>query len=397
MFRSVKIKTASQEIILKAFDQLTLEEVLRINRLPINLFQGYVFSSEKMKPIPLNTSLKDINENSEVILQCIRNTDLRQVLPQKTFYKKIDNPITILHDLNIGEEGCTETIYEINDIKAKNIIMAKVEEFMKEYSYAKKIIIGISGGGDSNTLIKTLKKFSAKNDPSKEYVCFTLVFNRLWPSSGAKRASELCKENGVEHFIYNTKDIEKMLKMKRSLKDFFDEFSKSFGSNTADFFGTYFVSLIARRLCKKHETNEYCLGFNREDILAELLFSLMNGHKPLSFPVREFGSTKLLMPLWEIPKQILDACYPKYSIENYQERMDSTTFQRSIIYYLAHAIEDSYNNLGLSLMKGIKKLFSDDWSKLKYDKDWNLYISEYAEKEKVEEVKNLLKKYFKFG
>jgi len=66
------------------------------------------------------------------------------------------------------------------------------------------------------------------------------------------------------------------------------------------------------------------------------------------------------MPLWEIPKIILDACYPKYSIENYQERMDTTTFQRGIIYYLAHSIDNIYNiynNLGLSLMYGVQKNF----------------------------------------
>ncbi len=120
----------------------------------------------------------------------------------------------------------------------------------------------------------------------------------------------------------------------------------------------------------------------------------MNGHRPLSFPVREFGSIRLLMPLWEIPKKVLDACYPKYSIENYEERLDTTTIQRSLIYYLAHSIEDIYSNLGLSLIKGIQVLFERDWSPLRHEHDWDLYVSDYASAEQVDAVKKLLREHF---
>ncbi|OHB12143.1 MAG: hypothetical protein A2Y49_03095 [Candidatus Zambryskibacteria bacterium RIFCSPLOWO2_12_39_8] len=121
----------------------------------------------------------------------------------------------------------------------------------------------------------------------------------------------------------------------------------------------------------------------------------MNGQKPLAFPVRKFGSIKLLMPLWDISKVILDACYPKYSFSNYQERKeDQSTYQRNIIYYLAHSIEDIYPNLGLSLMKGIEKIFSNQWSELRQEDNLDIFPSEYADSMKLEEVKSFLKKYF---
>jgi len=393
MLRNIKIKTAAQEITVKAPENLTLEEILRINRIPTNLFQGYILEKKVgLKPIPLNTHLIDLPDNTEVILQCIRNTDLRQVLPQKIFYKKTNDPIVALHDFNIGPQECTETIYELNADSAKEIVENKVSEFIDEYSKENTIITGISGGGDSNTLVRSLKNAS----PDKKLICFTLVFEPIWPDSAARRAVELCKENNVPHLLYKNQEIEKLLRMKSSLNEFYKEFGKNFGDNTSHFFATYLISLVARKLCREYKTSEYCLGFNREDVLAELLFSLMNGHKPLSFPVRQFDDILLLMPLWEIPKIVLDACYPKYSIENYKERMDTTTFQRGIIYYLAHGIEDVYNNLGLSLMQGVKKLFEKNWSELKPDKDWDLYISEYAELNRIAETKKLLQKYFHF-
>lgn len=397
MFCNIKIKTAAQEITISAPDSLTLEEILRINRIPANLFQGYIIDEEKnLKPIPLNIRPADLSDNTEIILQCIRNTDLRQVLPQKTFYKKAADPITVLHDLDFSEKECTETIHELNADSARKIVEGKVSKFMKEHNDASKVIAGISGGGDSNTLVRSLKKALSIYDNEKEIICFTLVFNPIWPASAAERAVELCKENNVKHFIYKNSEIEKLLEMRGSLEDFYIEFSQNFGTNTSHFFATYLISLIARKLCREHRTNEYCLGFNREDVLAELMFSLMNGHKPLAFPVRQFGDIKLLMPLWEIPKIVLDTCYPKYSLDNYKERDDMTTFQRGIVYYLAHSIDDIYSNLGLSLMNGVQKIFKNSWSELKQDKNWDLYISEYAEPEKVNEVKKLLQKYLNF-
>ena len=121
----------------------------------------------------------------------------------------------------------------------------------------------------------------------------------------------------------------------------------------------------------------------------------MNGQKPLAFPVRKFGDIKLLMPLWDIPKSILDACYPKYSLSNYEERAeDQSTYQRNIIYYLAHGVDDVYPNLGLSLMQGAQKIFKDTWPKFTHEEDADLYVSEYADPSKVNEVKAFLGKYF---
>lgn len=45
---------------------------------------------------------------------------------------------------------------------------------------------------------------------------------------------------------------------------------------------------------------------------------------------------------------------------------------------------------------GCKKIFKNNWSELKQDKNWDLYISEYAESTKVNEVKKLLQKYLNF-
>lgn len=394
MLRTVKIKTASQELVLRVLPEFTLAEVLRVNRLPESLFQGYLHVSSSSRPIPLTHRIGDFEEGAEIVLQCIRNTDLRQVLPQRTSYQKREGAITSIRDVQFAAGECREVIEEVDAETAQRIVAGRVGEFLRVHSRDSKILVGISGGGDSNTLVRSLKEYAKQNASLHGVVCFTLVFDPIWPRRGLRRASQLCKENGAVHLVYDAASIEELLGMRIGLRAFYDDFSKEFGVHTAHFFATYLISLVARKLCRMHDTTEYCLGFNREDVLAELLFSLMNGHRPLSFPVREFGSIRLLMPLWEIPKKVLDACYPKYSIENYEERLDTTTIQRSLIYYLAHSIEDIYSNLGLSLIKGIQVLFERDWSPLRHEHDWDLYVSDYASAEQVDAVKKLLREHF---
>jgi hypothetical protein len=69
MFQNIKIKTASQEVIVKAHELLTLEEILRVNRIPTNLFQGYILETkEGAKPIPLNIRLVDLPDDAEITL-----------------------------------------------------------------------------------------------------------------------------------------------------------------------------------------------------------------------------------------------------------------------------------------------------------------------------------------
>lgn len=87
------------------------------------------------------------------------------------------------------------------------------------------------------------------------------------------------------------------------------EFAEQYGSDTSHFFGTFFVNLVGRRICEEVSGRHLLLGYNREDILAELLFCLMNGCRPMSFPIRQMNTAKCVLPVWDVPKNLLDACY----------------------------------------------------------------------------------------
>jgi len=317
------------------------------------------------------------------------------VLPARTERRQPEGePVTLVEDVTPGPLTATGVTYPLAEPQAREVVAAKVSAFMHEHATSTTIVAGVSGGGDSNTLVEGLSRFAAAKAGTHQPLCFTLVFDPVWPRAAAERAAELCRSHQVPHRVLGPDDVARLLGMRTSLPSFFEAFSAHYGRNAVHFFGTFIISAVARALCREVSSAEYCLGFNREDVLAELLYSLLNGRRPLAFPVRCFGAFRLLMPVWDVPKRLLDACYPAYSARNYNERADTTTAQRSLIYYLAHGIEDVYPNLGLSLMQGIRRLYAETWSQLRHDTAWDLYVSEYAEHAEVAAVQEFLARHF---
>lgn len=389
--RKIIIRTTKGDSLLESFHLHTLEQTLLANKLPTNLFQGYITKNGEIKPIPLNKKINEIDSDSEIIIQCLRNIDFSKVIAQYSDIKVQENSITLLRNLNLTEEVCFDEVIEINAEQAIEIVKHRVTDFIKEYSKSKKVLVGISGGGDSNTLVKSLTEIE-----DLEVTCFTVTFEEIWHTNSIDRAKELCQNHNSNHLVFTPSDIENAFKMKGTLSSFYNDFKNIFGDDTDEFFATYLISKVARYICKEYDINEYCLGYNREDIFAELLYSILNGRKPLSYPTRKFNEINLLMPLWEIPKKILDACYPKYSIDNYSERIENTTNQRHNIYYLSHMIEDANHNLGFSMMMGLKELMSNlnGWSDFDFDKTNDLFINKYASEKTLKEFLELYSKYF---
>jgi hypothetical protein len=389
LMRKIIINTTPQRFVVSVPNNFSLEEILKLNDLPPSLFQGYIEDQKKIVPIPLNIKIAYIDQKYKIIIQCIRNTDLRQIFPQKKQYYRIKNPLLTKKEIYFKNHKCYQKVIEINENIAKKSVFEIVNSFVNKNSIEKLIIAGVSGGGDSNTLVESLTKIN-----NKKYIFFTLVFDPIWPSKAAKRAQELYSKTNSKHLILYPQKVEKILKFKNTLDSTYNIFCKYFGTDKSHFFATYLISLVARKLCKQYKTTEYCLGYNKEDVFAELLFTIINGKRPLSYPIRKFGKYTLLMPLYEIPKKILDACYPKYSIDNYQERMDTTTHQRSMIYYLSHCIEDIPGNINIDIMNGLANIFQNKWNNLKFQKHGELYFIENANTENKKKIDKFLEEIF---
>lgn len=390
---SITVQTTGGRLPPRALDELTLKDYLAVHSLPGNLFQAYVNEpGGPARPAPNGARLNELPATAEVVLRCMMNPDFSEFMNSATTRNCREGAVTELTEVQFGVEGCKTIVHELDATTARDVVGDRVRNYAGQHCAEPVILAGVSGGGDSNALIGPLA--TALRNAGQELIAFTLVSEPIWPETSAIRAAALCRRHRVRHEVLGSFELAELLGMRTDVPALYHSFLERYGPATSHFLATFLISAAARRLCQRHKTHEYCLAFNREDLLAELLFSVMNGRRPLAFPIRRFGLYRLLMPVWEIPKRVLDACYPDYSLENYEHRI-STTPQRGLIYFLAHAIEDIHPNLGLSLMQGLREIFADQWKALERDEAFDIYPDSLASQAELAEARAFLAEHFK--
>ncbi|MFB7630432.1 hypothetical protein ACFC0M_05710 [Streptomyces sp. NPDC056149] len=385
----------------KPMGRLTLGELLLANRFPPSLFQAYEAPGDgSLKAVPISLALDEIPEGHKIILQCIRNTDIDALRPDKieTEWHSHD-PVAAMFDFQWADDSKNPThrVHLVDAEGIRDIVFGKISDFLTRENATLPLVAGISGGGDSNTLVQGMRRYvSTQNLDASDITCFTLVMTPIWPESAAGRARELCSEAGFEHRVLYPQDMAELLGMSESPEHLWEELSNKYTADLAHFFGTFFINLAGRAICEEVNGTRLLVGYNREDIMAELLFCLMNGRRPMPFPKRRTGSTDVLMPVWDVPKNMLDSCYPHYSEINYSERVDSSAVRRSSIYYMSHCLDALVPQTSISLMTGTAKLMDQlgGWQELTPIAGTPLMHTGYGDPEEQAELLTMLQRYF---
>lgn len=375
--------------------QLTIGQALAAMRLPETMFQPYLFHADTVVPIPLTTELAALPaEADKVVIRAIRNTLYPTVLPVR------DEPAPIgavaqgvgFRQIRAKADGrAEERVTVLGSTEARELVADQVSEFARQYGLAERgCVFGVSGGGDSNALAYGL---ASAIDPAR-IDAFTLVFDAVFAEEAAVRADVLCHDLGIPHRILRPVDIAELLGITTSLDELYSDFKAAFGHEALHFFGTFLVLRSARKLATRSGFTDLAFGYNREDLLAEALFMLINGRRPLAVPTRAISGHRIVMPVWKVPKLLLDACHPQFSLENYRERDPFTTRQRSLAFFLSHALDASYPAFGLSLLTGIAKAFEGNWARLDHDSELDVFVTEYATAETIADVTTTLRRHF---
>ncbi|UOD83508.1 hypothetical protein [Paenarthrobacter ureafaciens] len=381
-------------------DRLTVGQLLASQRLPETMFQPYLVNGATSTPIPLSTPLADVPEGTDrLLVRAIRNTLFPTVVPADPTGETLDGGSKEKLELGVGfrqirtdQDGlATEALAIVDREQARRLVIDQVTAFASEYGLANRgCVFGVSGGGDSNALAYGL----AAAVPQEKLLAFTLVFDAVFSEKAAERATVLCQDLGIRHQVMRAAEIETLLGITTSLEELYEDFKAAFTHEALHFFGTFLILRTARKLAVQHGLSDLAFGYNREDLLAEALFMLMNGNKPLALPVRPIGSHRVVMPVWQVPKLLLDACHPGFSLENYRERDPFTTRQRSLAFFLAHALDSAYPSFGLSLLKGIATTFDGAWGTLVQDDELDVFVTEQADDDTVASVRNVLARHF---
>ncbi|NUR94410.1 MAG: hypothetical protein HOV67_04030 [Kribbellaceae bacterium] len=375
-----------------ALDNLTIGMLLASQRLPETMFQPYVVRGDLATPVPLSTHVDQLPPDADkLLIRAIRNTLFPTVLPAYPLTPDATEdlePGVGFRQIRPDTSGrAVEVSAVVDRHQARELVVEQVGKFAVEYDLAGRgCVFGVSGGGDSNALAYGL----AAALPPEQLSAFTLVFDAVFSEQAASRASVLCQDLGIRHEVLRAPEIEKLLGITTSLEELYNDFKSAFTHEALHFFGTFLILRVARKLADRNGASDLAFGYNREDLLAEALFMLMNGNRPLSLPVRAIGRHRVVMPVWQVPKLMLDACHPGFSLENYRERDPFTTRQRSLAFFLAHAMDSAYPSFGLSLLTGLVKAFADSWGALEHDAELDVFLTAQADPDTVERVKSVI-------
>ena len=112
------------------------------------------------------------------------------------------------------------------------------------------------------------------------------------------------------------------------------------------------------KVAREEGTPLVCTGLNLEDLLEEALYRLSNMKHPLPIPVRDVDIENLrrIFPLWLVPKKIIDGCFPKYSLDNYEMRYPCVSYGRSLYYQMAYVIQSAFPSMAERMLMGFSEI-----------------------------------------
>ena len=223
-----------------------------------------------------------------------------------------------------------------------------------------KIIVGVSGGGDSNALLygmsRAAKQFSLDIHP--------IIIKGIpeW-DEGVARAKELSENYGLPLHVVEDGEVRRIFGIPASGPSLMERFEKEFQGDDFEYFATLIIRVVLSSLSRKIGANYICTGANLEDVTSDALFRVINGWSPAPLPVRQIGDQALVMPLWLCPKKIIDGCFPKFSLENYEMRYPCMSLGRSLYYGLTFNLQSNFPGVIERFIQGAAALAENDPTK----------------------------------
>ena len=306
----------------------------------------------------LDGQLYDFSDAAEVLLYFNRNvnpfifahdtfttapSDAPGTEATEYFYQDLDNAT-----------GSVETILKkLSPQECQEVIAARVADTIDAFvPDGSTIVVGISGGGDSNALLHGLSRLTDR-------VSVDLVILKGIPDwdAGVPRAQALCEGYGLPLTVIEADEVKELLGIPQDDPiSLIDRFEREFTGDDFEFMGTLLIRLALSRRARQLGTEFICTGLNLEDVLCEAMYRVSAGMAPAPFPSRRIDDITLVMPLWLCPKRIIDGCYPKYSLDNYEARYPCFSLGRNLYYSVVYTLQSAYPGYVEQLARGLSEL-----------------------------------------
>ena len=245
------------------------------------------------------------------------------------------------------------------------IVRSSVDDVLAKLpvSDSPRVIVGTSGGGDSNVLLSAMLA-SDHLDPSN--VVPTMMLGIPDWDLQLNSAQELCGKLGLQlHEIAGTEAAR--LAGVRSIDSVVARFANEYPDADLEFLGTFLLRRVLSAYAKEQGCSLVVTGANREDIVAEGLARIVRGKLPLPAPYRRIGDVTFVFPMWKVPKKIGDGAYVRYSLENYENRNPRFSPGRSIFYHVAYALPSIAAGFDITFLDGLAQLAKLESSPIEWD------------------------------
>ncbi len=381
-------------------EEETLGAALRRAGIPLSAVSTYLVSGLRSRSSLSNSDLCFVSatlplenitkKNKQIVVQLSRNISLSSLLADVApAIRDANEPVAewVFPD---REKGSSRKILSRLSIKdCLDIVVECVKEVLKNWPKGepRKMVVGISGGGDSNVLLSSLLK-SGLVKPENIFPVMMLGIPD-WDRQKTQ-AQKLCRNLNLKLEIVEAARVANIVSAS-SFSKLINQFKKEYPVIDLEFLGTFLIRRVLSYYAKLHKVGYVALGLNREDILSEGIVRISKGLLPLPAPFRKIGSATFVYPMWKIPKKIGDGAFPHYSLVNYENRSPGYSEGRSLYYYIAHALSEIAPGLDLTLLEGFSKLAALNKKPLVKDKVINDFLCRgYFAQDQLERWKRFL-------
>ena len=363
--------TAHGRVKLRWTDAETVLDCLQKHGIPWSSGSLYVEKPTGFRLYPaLKSKIADLMtkfESIEFILQ--RNIDPLIFLKNSSDEFEQESPTSQFFYQQITSQCISKPV--LRDLSSKDclkIVKSNIKDSVDQIALSSrclKLVVGVSGGGDSNALLAGLADCKTKIIP--------LIIKGFpeW-DLGVPRAIKLAEKYNLNLEIVEQEQVFSALGMVRQPGEpLLNRFERYFEKDDFEMLASLIISRVLAKKSQELGADYFVIGGNLEDIGSEALSRILKGELPRSLPTRNLGDATCFYPLWLTPKTIIDGCFPKFSLENYQSRYPSIAPGRNIAYNLAYSIQSTMPS---ALERIARFAANHGTTSLKYDEDLGFHV-----------------------
>lgn len=312
-----------------------------------------VRQARRVRFVPADTKVESPELDGKILhARVTRNINLPGLLGMDAQFVRSVPGATTEWTFPTSEDGAFKRIRsQLTAEECSDFVKQSVAEVVRAWpaDLRHDVVVGTSGGGDSNVLLGALMSVS---EIQRFRVVPTMMLGIPDWDTQVDNARQMCSSVGLELRVIDADETARLAGV-ASLSDLRHDFRTTYPDADLEFLGTWLLRKVLGASAHGQDIDCVATGANREDVIAEGIARIVRGKPPLPAPFRRIGDVNFVYPMYQVPKKIGDGAFPTFSVENYEARNPSFSPGRTVFYYLAYYLADLAPGVDVDLLNGL--------------------------------------------